>query len=91
MASGRIPNVLAAGRVHVDLWVAGQQIWLGPAMTGRTVRLWASLDRVHVLLDGHRIKILPSRLDGSDPGPSRCRRRHTRRATAPAAGITEVP
>ena len=27
-----------------NLWVAGQQIWLGPAMTGRTVRLWAGLD-----------------------------------------------
>jgi hypothetical protein len=34
------------------LWLAGQQIWLGPAMTGRAVRLWAGLDRVHVLLDG---------------------------------------
>ena len=43
-----------------------QQIWLGPAMTGRTVRLWAGLDRVHVLLDGHRIKTLPSRLDRTD-------------------------
>jgi transposase InsO family protein len=35
-----------------NLWLAGQQIWLGPAMTGRTVRLWAGLDRVHVLLAG---------------------------------------
>jgi hypothetical protein len=49
-----------------NLWVAGQQIWLGPAMTGRTVRLHAGLDRVHVLLDGHRIKTLPSRLDARD-------------------------
>jgi hypothetical protein len=49
-----------------NLWLAGQQIWLGPAMTGRTVRLWAGLDRVHVLLDGHRIKTLPSRLDTRD-------------------------
>ena len=46
-----------------NLWLAGQQIWLGPAMTGRTVRLWAGLDRVHVLLDGCRVKTLPSRLD----------------------------
>ncbi len=45
-----------------NLWVAGQQIWLGPAMTGRTVRLWAGLTQVHVLLDGHRIKTLPPRL-----------------------------
>jgi hypothetical protein len=35
-------------------------------MTGRTVRLWAGLDRVHVLLDGYRVKTLPSRLDARD-------------------------
>ena len=39
-----------------NLWIAGQQVWLGPAMTGRTVRLWAGLKQIHVLLDGHRIK-----------------------------------
>jgi transposase InsO family protein len=49
-----------------NLWVAGQQIWLGPAMTGRTVRIWAGLSQVHVLLGGHRIKTLPSRLDARD-------------------------
>ena len=49
-----------------NLWLAGQQIWLGPALTGRTVRLRAGLDRVHVLLAGHRIKTLPSRLDARD-------------------------
>ncbi len=49
-----------------NLWVAGQQIWLGPAMAGRTVRLWAGLDRVHVLLEGYRVKTLPSRLDARD-------------------------
>ncbi len=60
-----------------NLWIAGQQIWPGPAMTGRTVRIWAGLSQVHVLLDGHRIKTLPSRLDARDlagsqapePGP----------------------
>jgi hypothetical protein len=49
-----------------NLQLAGQQVWLGPAMTGRTVRLWAGLDRVHVLLDGYRVKTLPSRLDARD-------------------------
>jgi hypothetical protein len=49
-----------------NLWLAGQQIWLGLAMTGRTVGLWAGLDRVHVLLDGHWIKALPSRPDHRD-------------------------
>jgi transposase InsO family protein len=49
-----------------NLQVTGQQVWLGPAMTGRSVRLWAGLAQVHVLLDGHRIKTLPSRLDARD-------------------------
>jgi hypothetical protein len=49
-----------------NLWLAGQQIWLGPAMTGRTIRLSAGLERVHVLLDGYRVKTLPSRLDARD-------------------------
>ena len=49
-----------------NLWIAGQQVWLGPAMTGRTVRLWAGLKQVHVLLGGHRIKTLPSRFDARD-------------------------
>jgi hypothetical protein len=49
-----------------NLWLAGQQIWLGPAMTGRTIRLWAGMERVHVLLDGYRIKTVPSRLEHRD-------------------------
>jgi hypothetical protein len=35
-------------------------------VTGRTVRLRAGLDRVHVLLDGFWVKTLPSRLDARD-------------------------
>jgi transposase InsO family protein len=49
-----------------NLWVARQQIWLGPAMTGRLIRIWADTRRVHVLAGGHRIKTLPSRLDARD-------------------------
>jgi hypothetical protein len=49
-----------------NLWVAGQQIWLGPAMTGRVVRIWADTRRVQMLASGHRIKTLPSRLDARD-------------------------
>jgi hypothetical protein len=49
-----------------NMWVGGQQIWLGPALAGRTVRLWAGLDRVHVLTGGFRIKTLPSRLDARE-------------------------
>jgi hypothetical protein len=49
-----------------NLWVARQQIWLGPAMAGRLIRIWADTQRVHVLASGHRIKTLPSRLDAKD-------------------------
>ena len=49
-----------------NLWLAGQQIWLGPALAGRTVGLGAGLDRVRLLLDGYRVKTLPSRLDSRD-------------------------
>jgi hypothetical protein len=38
-----------------NLWIAGQQIWLGPALSGRSIQILAGLDRVHVQLDGHRI------------------------------------
>jgi hypothetical protein len=40
-----------------NLWLAGQQIWLGPALTGHTIRLWAGPDRVHVLMNGQRIQV----------------------------------
>jgi hypothetical protein len=45
-----------------NLWIGGQQIWLGPALAGRTVTIWADETTLHVLLDGTRIKTLPSRL-----------------------------
>jgi Integrase core domain len=45
-----------------NLWIGGQQVWLGPALSGRQVTLWADAISLHVLLDGTRIKTLPSRL-----------------------------
>jgi transposase InsO family protein len=45
-----------------NLQLGGQQIWLGPALAGRKITLWASERILHVLLDGTRIKTLPSRL-----------------------------
>jgi transposase InsO family protein len=69
-----------------NLWIAGQQIWLGPALSGRSVQILAGLDRLHVLLAGHRIKTVPSRLDRTDiarllasapvPPPGRLGHRH---------------
>ncbi len=49
-----------------NLWLAGQQIWLGPALAGRLVTLWVAQTRLHVLLDGIRLKTLPSRLSTLD-------------------------
>jgi transposase InsO family protein len=45
-----------------NLWIGGQQIWLGPALAGRQVTIWADETTLHVLLDGTRLKTLPSRL-----------------------------
>ena len=64
-----------------NLQVGGQQVWLGPALAGRTVTLWVDETSLHVLLGGTRLKTLPSRLgvaelarlaaDGARPaGPS---------------------
>jgi hypothetical protein len=66
-----------------NLWLAGQQIWLRPAMTGRAVGLWAGLDWVHVLLDGYRVKTLPSRLEAR--GLARLAAAGARRGGAAAA------
>jgi len=43
-------------------WIGGQQVWLGPALAGRKVTIWVDETSLHVLLDGARIKTLPSRL-----------------------------
>jgi hypothetical protein len=44
-----------------NLAVRPQQFWFGPALVGRTVVLWISTTTVHVLIDGRRVKTLPSR------------------------------
>jgi hypothetical protein len=45
-----------------NLWIGGQQVWLGPALAGRQVTIWVDETTLHVLLDGIRLKTLPSRL-----------------------------
>lgn len=45
-----------------NLWIGGQQVWLGPALSERQITLWVDVISLHVLLDGARIKTLPSRL-----------------------------
>ncbi|MGA9833833.1 MAG: hypothetical protein WBQ71_22160 [Trebonia sp.] len=45
-----------------NLQIGGQQTWLGPALAGRQVTIWAGETVVHILLDGTRLKALPSLL-----------------------------
>ncbi len=45
-----------------NLWIGGQQVWLGPALADRKITIWVDETSLHVLLDGARIKTLPSRL-----------------------------
>jgi hypothetical protein len=45
-----------------NMWIGGQQVWLSPALAGRQVTLWVDETSLHVLLEGTRIKTLPSRL-----------------------------
>ena len=49
-----------------NLWIGGQQVWLGPALSGRQITVWADAISLHVLLDGARIKTLPSRLGAAE-------------------------
>ncbi len=60
-----VPLAVEADRVvppSGNLWIGGQQIWLGPALADRKVTIWVDETSLHVLLDGARIKTLPSRL-----------------------------
>ena len=60
-----------------NMFVGGQQVWLGPALAGRVVTIWVDTSRLHVILDGSRLKTLPSRMGPpnwpvwSGPGPPR--------------------
>ena len=45
-----------------NLWIGGQQVWLGPALADRKVTIWVDETSLHVLAGGARIKTLPSRL-----------------------------
>ena len=49
-----------------NLWIGGQQVWLGPALSGRQVTLWADAISLHVLLDGARIKTAARPGSGAD-------------------------
>ena len=45
-----------------NLTVSGQQFWLGPDRANGTVTFWADSTVVHLLINGIRLKTVPSRL-----------------------------
>jgi transposase InsO family protein len=49
--------VLAAGR---------QQLGVSPSLAGRTLTVWADLRSIHLLLDGHLLRTIASRLQPKD-------------------------
>ena len=49
-----------------NMFLAGRQIWLGPARAGLTVRFWADYDLIHLLIGGARVKTLRSHLSVND-------------------------
>jgi hypothetical protein len=67
-----------------NMFVGGQQVWLGPALAGRVVTIWVDQSRLHVILDGTRLKTLPSRM-----GPPQLAR--LLRAGATPAGPAPLP
>jgi transposase InsO family protein len=49
-----------------NMWLCGNQFWLGPARAGLVVRFWIDCDWVHLSNGGHRIKTLRSRFTAAD-------------------------
>jgi transposase InsO family protein len=72
--AGAAPPALDGGPVEFDrvvppsgnLWVMRRQFWLGPARAGQTVRFWASVDVIHLMIGGARVKSLRSHLSVAD-------------------------
>ncbi|TMR88806.1 IS481 family transposase [Nonomuraea basaltis] len=65
-----------------------QQVWLGPAFTGRTVTLWIDERSIHVTLDGHHVKTVSSRLTSEH---LRWLRMHGARPASPAPAAPALP
>ena len=67
VASQQEPSLLAVEADRAvppsgNLWIGGQQVWIGPALAGRAITVWVDETSLHVVLDGIRLKTLPSRL-----------------------------
>jgi hypothetical protein len=50
-----------------------QQLWLGPAHAGRTVRVWVDCDVVHLSMAASRVKTIRSQLTAADLGRLRAK------------------
>jgi hypothetical protein len=49
-----------------NLQLAGKQFWLGPQRAGQTLRFWADVNLIHLLVGGARIKTVRSHLTVND-------------------------
>ena len=49
-----------------NLQVAGKQFWLGPQRAGQSLRFWADVNLIHLLVAGARIKTVRSHLTVND-------------------------
>jgi len=73
-ADNQAGGVLVADAIEIDrvvppsgnMWIAGQQIWMGPARAGLVVTFWADTDVIHILIGGARLKTLRSHLSTAD-------------------------
>ena len=49
-----------------NMWICGQQFWVGPRRAGQVVRFWVDCDMVHLSIDGTRVKTVRSHLSVTD-------------------------
>ena len=49
-----------------NMWLGGQQIWLGTARAGQVVRFWVDCDWIHLSIAGRQVKSVRSQLTVAD-------------------------
>jgi transposase InsO family protein len=74
LSTGPVAGLWSGGAIEFDrvvpasgnMWLAGKQLWLGPARAGQTVRFWADCELIHLLVGGARVKTVRSHLSVND-------------------------
>jgi transposase InsO family protein len=69
-----VPVPWAGGPIELDrtvppsgnMQLAGKQFWLGPHRSGQVVKFWASVDLIHLLIGGAKVKSVRSHLTVND-------------------------